>query len=99
MVAGSLKPKLLLALSVALVTNLFTASLHDAWAKSKAKSDASSEVGTPLRSTPAPQDTAPQMVQQWEERLFFKHYAEEALPARMTRIEKQVFGQAMEGPD
>jgi tetratricopeptide (TPR) repeat protein len=99
MVAGSLKTKLLLAISIAVVSTLFSFTV-DVQAKPKAsKGDAAADPTAGLRSTPAPKDGAPQVVQDWEQRLFFKNYAEDQLTNRLGRIEKKIFGEAIEGSD
>lgn len=105
MVKGSMKRKLLFSFSLLLSMNLFI--LHSqndrsaAFAKAKAgkakdSAVAAPEAVAPLRSTPAPKDNAPQVIQSFEQRLFFKNYSEDQLTVRLTRIEKQVFGQPIE---
>lgn len=108
MVEGSIKRKSLTSKSLLLIavlsgTCLSTSTLPaDAKRVSQPKSTASpSESGaapvtTPVQSAPLSKDSAPQAVQAFERRLFFKNYVDDPLPTRMARIEKQLFGQAIE---
>ncbi len=101
MVTGSMKRKLLLSFSfliaASILTSYFPNPLSIALAK-KPTGSKSKPVSTPvapsaLSSEPAPKDNSPPVVASFEQRLFFKTYPDDELTLRLSRIEKQVFGQ------
>ena len=102
MVRWKVKRASIFSLSLALLLPLATApalakkitSAAPPTAKPSATDNASS---TAAAAADAPRDAAPEVIQTFEKRLFFRNYVGDQLSARVERIEKHVFGEASTG--